>query len=185
MIWHINFRRGGMTTRTAVHVLVGASLAIVAGLGVVTTAGAATAGIPRKPLGDVAPASSGPESFTLVGTTVETGNVIATGDFTAGGTMTAVTGGDTVKLPGGTFKVLLATTSTTTLNPTTCLEKIAGNGTYSVTGGTGTYIGIKGSGKVRGTVTEVFPRKSGKCDQSAAAEGVEMLGSFLGTVSLP
>ena len=75
--------------------------------------------------------------------------IIATGVFTAGGTDIAGGTADTVKLPGGTFKVnhggQIHVVKQQT-NPATCEGTFEGTVKITLSGGTGKYARITGSG---------------------------------------
>jgi hypothetical protein len=81
--------------------------------------------------------------------TSTTSSIIARGVFTAAGVdHPGRHNVDTFVFPGGSFKVTHAKTSgSRSFNPKTCLMTINQRGTYKLSGGTGKYAGISGSGK--------------------------------------
>lgn len=97
--------------------------------------------------------------------------VIATGVFTAGGTDIAGGTTDTVKLPGGTFKVNHGGQPHVVkeqVNPATCLEVFEGTAKITVGGGTGKYARIHGSGNATINDQAIASRtKKGTCDFNA------------------
>ena len=93
------------------------------------------------------------ESFTAITTNPGSGvaSLIATGDFTAGGTMMLkAKHTQTFRFPAGkfTFVVNKPRAKHQSLNLTTCLYTKTGSSTYTLTDGTGAYKRISGSGKV-------------------------------------
>src|SRR5499427_3983114 len=85
-------------------------------------------------------AVSGTEHFQIMSTsgTSNTGSVIATGVFTAGGVARSGTPAGTFVFPAGSFKVVHSKgTGTQTFNRKTCLITVNLKGTYKIFGGTG------------------------------------------------
>jgi hypothetical protein len=114
-------------------------------------------------------------------------SVIATGDFTAGGTATEKGKGVlTLRFSAGTI------TLDTGKSPkkvskhqtaTACIQTQTGSGDYTIAGGTGAYQGIGGSG--RATIHNTFVERVVNGDCSNAAAAVQSLITASGTVSLP
>jgi hypothetical protein len=116
------------------------------------------------------PAASGTEHFSLM-TTSPSGNryvVIASGVFTAGGVDVSISGTtDKISLPGGGFKVHHGgklTIIKQSVNPKTCLGTFEAMQHFTISGGTGRYKGISGSGKALITELAIFVRTKGKCN---------------------
>lgn len=133
-----------------------AATATAAALWLAVPAGASSAGR------DV----SGIEHFQLVTTsaTTSTQGVIATGVFTAGGVDHQGSKVDTFVFPGGSFKVAHSQgTGTQHLNPATCLVTVRVHGTYTLSGGTGKYAGIRGHGIYHLNILGIAARSGGKC----------------------
>ena len=59
-----------------------------------------------------------------------------------------------------------ATTGTQSFNPKTCLLTINFHGTYQLTGGTGAYQGITGSGNYKLGILAIGAKSGGKCSKS-------------------
>jgi hypothetical protein len=134
---------------------------------------------------------SGTQTFNLVTRQVVRDPVyraVASGVFSATGTMQAQGTASNAPLkatfPGGTF--LLTETSggkpAATINSTTCAVRFAATGVqYKLSGGTGSYKGISGSGTATVRFTGVLPKLSdGKCDTSSSAE--PKAGTLVSTV---
>jgi hypothetical protein len=149
---------------------------ILAGVSVLAIAGtAAIAGVTSASASPAAPSgSSGFEFFSLITTSGNSpsSSIIATGVFTAGGTITDTSNTTaTVTFPNGTFVITHSKgTGTPRINGATCLFALAENGTYQVGDGTGAYAGISGHGIYRLNITAVAARNSaGKCSNRFAA----------------
>jgi hypothetical protein len=98
-----------------------------------------------------APAKSGTEHLSLMSTERSGARlvVIASGLFTAGGVDVSGNTTDKVVLPGGTFKVVhkgQAHVITQKFSPATCLGSFVARAPLTISGGTGKYKGISGSG---------------------------------------
>jgi len=130
-------------------------------------------------------AVSGTEHFQIMSTsgTSNTGSVIATGVFTAGGVAHSGTPAGTFVFPAGSFKVVHSKGSgTQTFNRKTCLVTVNLKGTYKIFGGTGKYAGISGSGKYQLSILAVVARSAGKCSGPFVA--FQQIVKFSGPVSL-
>ena len=127
-----------------------------------TAASAANSGGTRNHL-------SGSETFVAMTTSPTSSrySAIATGVFTAGGYDDSGRTADTLHFPGGTITVRHgATHGTQVLNPKTCLFKASQTGAYTMSGGTGRYAGIRGSGTAVISILAVGARNSkGQCSQ--------------------
>ena len=109
---------------------------------------------------------SGIEHFQLVTTsaTATTQPVIATGVFTAGGVDHQGSNTDIFVFPAGSFKVTHSQgTGTQNFNPKTCLSTVRVHGTYTLSGGTGKYTGIRGHGTYHLSILGIAARSGGKC----------------------
>jgi hypothetical protein len=137
------------------------------------------------------PAVSAAEHFQIVkiSATAPTSSVIATGAFTAGGTIAGGNGNNgtsTVRLAGGTFKITHHTVHAKgSVNPKTCLFKVIGNGTYKLGSGTGKYAGIAGSGKFTLRILAIDARDaSGKCTMTRPPAAYQQVLTLQGRASV-
>jgi hypothetical protein len=114
-------------------------------------------------------------------------SMIATGVFTAGGVdiITSATA-DIFRFPGGTIKVRHhAVRSTPTVNSRTCLFTVSESGTYKLTGGTGKYAGISGSGTYTLSILAVLARDSkSKCSMALTPAATQLILNLHGPVKL-
>jgi hypothetical protein len=143
----------------------------IAGVIATGAAGAAMTGIA---LGSGA---TGTEHFSFISTSTTNEakySAIATGPITAGGTAELIGEKGKIVFPTGTIKV----TNKLTGNPTqtgskqNCIAIYSEKGTYTVTGGTGAYTGITGSGQFSLKTTGVGMLKNGKCDTASSSKPV-------------
>ena len=130
------------------------------------------------------------EAFQLMSTSgTNKASVIASGVFTAPGadhennkanTATFVFANGTVSLKHS------AGTGKQSFNPKTCLLTINEHGTYTLTGGTGSYAGITGNGKYQLSILAIGARNSaGKCSQTKAPVAFHQVINASGPVTLP
>jgi hypothetical protein len=128
------------------------------------------AGLGTASASPAAPASSGIEHFYLMTTsaTSNSSSVIAAGVFTAAGVDISGPSTDTVQLPGGTFKVHHPgqTSGSPKLNPATCFVTDTGTGKFTISGGTGKYKGLTGSGQVVINIVGILARSDGHCSRN-------------------
>ncbi len=136
------------------------------------------------------------ETFTAITTNPGSGvaSLIATGGFTAGGTM-LVDGKRkvTFRFAGGKFTLVIVTKGSKhqSLNLATCLYTKTGSASYTLADGTGVYKGISGSGKVSDSLRAVYPLVKGKCPSSdlpgssGTPTAIQYLQTASGPVSLP
>lgn len=114
-------------------------------------------------------------------------SMIATGVFTAGGVdiITSATT-DIFKFPGGTIKVRHhAVRSTQTVSSRTCLFTVSERGTYKLTGGTGRYARISGSGTYALSILAVLSRNSkGTCSMTLTPAATQLILNLQGPVKL-
>jgi hypothetical protein len=136
------------------------------------------------------PAVSGTEHLYLM-TTSATSNkaaVIVDGLFTAGGTDLMGNTVDKIVLPGGTFKIHHpgGNSGKPKVNPLTCLFTLKQAGLrFTVSGGTGRYKGITGSGRAVLSIIAVLGRNShGKGSYTAKPQGWQQTITGTGHVSL-
>ncbi len=137
---------------------VAAATVAISGL---TAASASPAAIHRVPA---------TEHFQIVeaSATAGTASVIATGEFTAGGTDIAGSTTDTLRFPGGTFQVMHSPGhGTHSFDPRTCLATISSRGTMTLGHGTGRYAGISGHGTYTLTILEIAARSNGTCNPAS------------------
>jgi hypothetical protein len=147
---------------------------LAVGAGAVSLAAAlGGAGLAAASVRPAAPPKSGTEHIYLMTTqpTESRYAVIATGVFTAGGTDIAGNTTDTVKLPGGTFKINHGGQPHNVkqqVDPTTCLGVFEATAKITVGGGTGKYRRITGSGSATINDMAIASRtKRGVCDFNA------------------
>jgi hypothetical protein len=147
---------------------------IAVGAGAVSLAAAlGGAGLAAASVRPAAPPKSGTEHFYLMTTQPSASrySIITTGVFTAGGTDIAGGTTDTVKLPGGAFKVnhggqphLIKQQ----VNPATCLAVFEATVKITLGGGTGKYARISGSGVATINDLAIAGRtKKGACNFNA------------------
>jgi hypothetical protein len=114
-------------------------------------------------------------------------NIIATGAFTAGG-VDIITGltTDIYRFPGGTIHIRHhAAHSAQTINNRTCLFRVSERGPYRITGGTGRYKGISGSGTGTLSIVAVLVRDSkGKCSLALPPAATQLLLNLHGPIKL-
>jgi hypothetical protein len=164
---------------------------LLAAGGAITTAGAmAVSGITAASA--ASHGVSGTEHLRLMTTSATSNRVtfIGTGVFTTGGTdfaSSGTNGTDLVKVVGGTFKIKHRNGHIKqTFDPRTCLMSISGPGTYKISGGTGKYAGIRGSGKFVLSIMAIAARDSqGKCSMAKAPIVFQQIITAQGPVSLP
>jgi hypothetical protein len=135
-------------------------------------------------------ATTGTEHFQMMTTsaTASSDSVIASGAFTAPGvdhehnktntaTFTFANGTVGVKHSNGTGKQ--------SFNPKTCLLTINEHGTYTITGGTGSYAGITGNGKYQLSILAVGARSGSKCSKTKPPVAFHQVINASGPVTLP
>ncbi len=134
--------------------------------------------------------TTGTESFQMMTTsgTSPNASVIASGVFTAPGTdhenQKANTA--TFAFPSGTVSLKHSPgTGQQSLNPKTCLLTVNLHGTYTITGGTGSYAGITGHGNYKLSILSIGARSGGKCSQSKPPLAWHQVINASGPVSLP
>jgi hypothetical protein len=121
---------------------------------------------------------TGTQHFQAMNTTTSqtstTNPLLAYGVITAAGTdRENANGTDTFLFPGGSLTVKHVTAKGTAqqyFNPKTCLFTYSERGTFKLSGGTGRYWGISGSGTYALSVIGISTRlKNGMCNPSATA----------------
>lgn len=158
--------------------LLGAAGALVAA-GAIAVSGVAAAAAHTN--------ASGTEQFQLMSTsaTSSTSSIIARGVFTAGGVDHAGNKVDTAVFPGGSFKIAHSKgTGTQSFNPKTCLMTVNQHGTYTLSGGTGKYAGISGSGKYQVSILAVMARSGGTCSKTKPPVAFQQIIKASGPVKL-
>jgi hypothetical protein len=173
--------------RAALAAMVAAAVATVVGLAVPAGASPLAAG----------PASvTGTQHFQMMNTTTSetstTNPLIAWGLFTAPGVdQEHANNTDTFKFPGGAFLVKHVTkkgTAHQSFNPRTCLFQYSEKGTFKVSGGTGRFKGISGSGTYALSVIGIGAKlKNGMCNpsQTAPAAAQQQQIQAVGKIKLP
>jgi hypothetical protein len=135
--------------------------------------------------------AAGTEHFQLMSTSTTSPNsaLLAYGAaFTAAGTDHAGKGNtDTVQFANGTFKLVHKMTGGTQhINPATCQFTVTATATYKLSGGTGAYKGISGSGSAKVSVLGIGARNSkGKCSKTMPPVAQQQLIQASGPASLP
>ncbi|MGA2013112.1 MAG: hypothetical protein ABSH51_21605 [Solirubrobacteraceae bacterium] len=138
-----------------------------------------------------ASATTGSESFSFIDTsTADTPlfSVIATGAFVAGGTATRPsTGVLKLSFPNGTITLNTGKkpkVTTVHQTATVCIETQSNTGGhFTITGGTGAYKGITGSGRVTAHSTFIEQVVNGQC--ASAYTAVQAIATASGPISLP
>jgi hypothetical protein len=160
-------------------------------------AATATAAVATLAVANIATATSTnkTETFTVITTNPGSGvgSLIATGGFTAGGTMANGKRLETFHFADGKFNLMIGAKPTkhVSLNATTCLYTKTGSGTYTLTDGTGAYKAISGSGTISFSLRAAYPLVKGKCpsnDQpggSGTPTAIQYTETASGPVSLP
>jgi hypothetical protein len=179
---------GAGRSRTA---LLGGTLVVAAAVttGLALPAGAAP--VTARPAG-----VAGIQHFQMMNTSTSqntaTGPLLAWGVVTAAGTdRQNPNGTDTFLFSGGTISVKHATAAGTprqSFDPKTCLTMYSEKGTFKLSGGTGKYRGISGSGTYALSVVAIGTRlKNGACNPSdtAPAAGQQQQIMAVGKVKLP
>jgi len=134
-------------------------------------------------------AASGTENFQMMTTsaTSPTASVIASGVFTAPGVdHEGAHNTATFTFPNGTVTLKHSRgTGTQSFDPKTCLLTINQHGTYNVTGGTGSYAGITGSGKYQLSILGIGAKSGGKCSKTKPPVAFHQVINASGPVTLP
>lgn len=162
-----NTGAGNKVRRTLAVAVGGVSIAAVLSGAGLAAANAGTGSPVRA--ASTAAASKGTEQFYLMTTLPSASQyqVIVTGLFTASGVDISGNTTDTVRLPGGTFKVHHGGNIhiiKESVNPKTCVAMFEGTAGLTIGNGTGKYKGISGSGKA--TISSLFlaRRTKGVCN---------------------
>ena len=186
-------RLRGMSTgrkRAAVMAMLGAAVATVVGLAV--PAGA-------SPIAARPATVTGAEHFQVMSTATNNSPnspLIAWGVFTGAGTDREISsnaagtkGVDSFIFSNGKFTVThTAKTQKQAFNARTCFYSFSETGVFTLSGGTGKYKGISGSGKYALTVIGIGPKlKSGACNPNQNARSIanQQEISGLASVKLP
>jgi len=147
---------------------------VLLGLPAVALAAAtiAGAGVAAAATGHSGSARHGTEHIVIMGVsaTSSVDSVIATGVFTAGGSINLGAGTGKITLDGGTLTIVPDFgPSTSKFNSSTCLGTMTGRGTYTLGDGTGRYAHISGHGRFTSSFRQVNVRLAdGKCSASRA-----------------
>jgi hypothetical protein len=149
-------------------------------------AAAATALWLAVPAGATSAGVTGTENIQIVNTsaTSSTSSVIATGVFTDGGVDHSGNKVDTIVLSKGSFKVAHKGPSTQHFNPKTCLLTVVGHGTFKISGGTGAYSKLSGSGVYKLNIIAVTAKTAGKCSMKKPPLAFQQIIKATGKVSL-
>jgi hypothetical protein len=143
----------------------------IAGVIATGAAGAAMTGIALGSGG------SGTEHYSFISTSTTNEakySAIATGPITAGGTAQLAGGKGTIVFPNGTITLTNKLTGAPTESGSKqkCIAILSEKGTYTLTGGTGAYTAISGSGRFSLKSTGVGMIKHGKCDTASNSKPV-------------
>ena len=181
--------RGLSTGRKRAGVLAMTGAAVAAGLVLAVPAGAS----PRSA------AVTGAEHFQVMSTATSNSPnspLIAWGVFTGAGVDRQISsnaagtkGVDNFIFANGKFKVThTAKTQKQSFNTKTCFYSFSQTGVFTLSGGTGKYKGISGSGKYALSVVGIGPKlKSGACNPNQNARSIanqQVIGAN-GSVTLP
>jgi hypothetical protein len=91
---------------------------------------------------------------------------------------------DTLKFPGGSFKIdHTERKGTEHISQKTCLAQVLNVGTYKLSGGTGKYKGISGHGTYRFTQLFTVKRVKGFCETKLAPLTFEQIVTSSGSMS--
>jgi hypothetical protein len=140
---------------------------------------------------DASPSVPGGVNFQMMTTsgTARTIPVIAWGLFTAAGVDHEDNDGvvHTFAFPGGTFQLRYHLPSGIgyTVNPRTCLATGSGNGPYTLSGGTGAYRRISGSGHYSLNIVEIQAKANGACSDTRPPVAFQEVITASGPVKLP
>jgi hypothetical protein len=155
--------------------------------GVSATVAAAALAVTGISAASAASAASGAEHMQAIttSTTSSTASVIAYGVFTEAGTVNLSSSKvSKFVFSNGTITVTHKKTGGSQhFNSKTCLAMISETGTYKMTGGTGSYAGIKGSGTYALSVLFLGPKVSGKCSTTKKPLAQHEILATSGTVS--
>jgi len=139
---------------------------------VVLAATVAVAGAAAAATTQAGSARPGTEHIVVMGasTSSSVDSVIATGAFTAGGSINLGANTGKVTLGGGTLTLVPSFgPSRHRFDAATCLLTISGRGTYTLGRGTGQYAGIRASGRFTISIRQVNARLAdGKCSATRA-----------------
>ena len=161
--------------------LLGAAGAVVAAGAIAVSGVAAASAAPHTAR------ASGTEQFQIMTTsaTSSTSSIIARGVFTAGGVDHSGNKVDTAVFSNGSFKIAHSKgTGSQSFNPKTCLMTISLHGTYTLSGGTGAYAGISGSGKYQLSILGVGARSGGQCSRTKPPVAFQQIIKASGPVKL-
>jgi archaellin len=134
--------------------------------------------------------TTGTESFQMMSTSATSSNasIIASGVFTAPGVDHESNKGNaaTFVFPSGTVSLKhSAGTGKQSFDPKTCLLTIDEHGTYTLTGGTGSYAGITGNGRYQLNILAIGARTGSKCSKSKPPVVFHQVINATGPVTLP
>lgn len=144
--------------------------ALIAGVALVSAAALAGGTTVAVASTSASPAATQTLHFQIMSTspTANTAPVIAWGAFTAGGVDIMGDTSDTLRFPGGSFRVFHSQgKGSRTFNPATCLMTLDLRGTYTVSHGTGRFAGISGHGTYHLSIIGIAGRSHGACNQNA------------------
>jgi hypothetical protein len=83
----------------------------------------------------------------------------------------------------GSFKVAHTGPARQTLNPKTCLLIVTGHGTGKISGGTGAYANITGSGACTLSILAIVPKPGGQCSTAMPPATFQQIIKASGPVS--
>lgn len=134
-----------------------------------------------------ATANTKTEHFSFIDTSTNQSSAvysaIATGAFAAGGTSSMIGRRVTVQFPAGTITLSIEKSHSHKRKSPACVQVKSSSGRYTISGGTGVYKGISGSGNSTVSITFVEPTIDGNC--STTPDAVQALIAADGPISLP
>jgi hypothetical protein len=146
---------------------------IITGAAVIAVAAVASgAGLASASATGAAAAKTGTEHFYLMTTQPSAARyeIIATGVFTVGGTDISGSKTDTARFANGSFKVNhggALHVIKQQFNPKTCFAVFEATSGITLSGGTGAYKGISGSGTATISEVAIGPKSKGTCNFNA------------------
>ena len=156
-----------------------AGITVITAITIIGGAGVATAGASQG--------ATRTEHFRIMNTEATSSrlSVIATGAFTAGGSVIPAAVTDMVIFPGGTFTFRhVGHGGTASFNSSTCLLTETARGTFTIGHGTGTYAGIHGSGRFVTSIVAVTAKNHARrCTHVQAPATYQEIITATGTVS--
>jgi hypothetical protein len=143
--------------------------ALLVGAGLVMTAAPVVAGMAAAGAGTSSERFSLMDDSTSTTQSGTTFSAIATGSFADGGTATKTGSLLTLHLSKGSITLAVKSTHRSVNKGADCVQTQSSSGAYTITGGTGSYSGISGSGTAAIDGTFVQSDSGGSCASSQLA----------------